>query len=587
MNWDQLRTIFWLRWRLTRNQWAKSGGLGAVFAALILAAAATLGGMSFIGGLLGGALGLREAKPVLLTGVWFGVVAGFLFFWLIGLVSELQRSETIDLQRLMHLPVALGQMFVVNYAASHLSLSIVLFVPGMIGLGLGLAYARGLTMLLLLPLVASMVFMITAWTYCLRGWLAAMMTNPRRRRAIIMGITMAFVLLGQLPNFYINVLGRTKRSPHPPGATPEEIQAARRKQQAAEKDKLNQLLAIQKFIPPFWVSVGAQNLAEQRVLPALLGTAGCFGLGAWGLRRAYRSTVRFYQGEAGGKAGSAKTATPEPASPVAVAKPSTSFLTWRVPGVPEQAGALALATFRSMLRAPEIKMAWGTSFLVTLILAATFLFRGSPSIPGAAKPFLATGSAVFSIFMLVQFFANQFGFDRDGFRALVLCPAERRLILLGKNLACVPAGLGFGLVLLTLMTVWLHLPPLVLVATLFQLVALFLLAGLAGNLLSILVPFRIQSGSMKPTKMPAGAMLLMIVCQLMFPLAMLPVLVPPLLEFLWRGAGWPEAVPVNLLLSMLFAALMVLIYWSALTPLGRLLQRRETRILNIVTAEVE
>lgn len=587
MNWDQLRTIFWLRWRLTRNQWARSGGLGAVFAALILAAAATLGGMSFLGGLLGGALGLREAKPVLLMGVWFGVVAGFLFFWLIGLISELQRSETIDLQRLMHLPVALGQMFVVNYAASHLSLSIVLFVPGMIGLGLGLAYSRGLTMLLLLPLAASMVFMITAWTYCLRGWLAAMMTNPRRRRAIIMGVTMAFVLLGQLPNFYFNVFGRAKRSSHPPGATQEEIQAARRKQQAAEKEKLNQLLAIQKFIPPFWVSVGAQNLAEHRVLPALLGTAGCFGLGALGLRRAYRSTVRFYQGETGGKAGSAKAAAPEPAAPVATAKPSTSFLTWRVPGVPEQAGALALATFRSMLRAPEIKMAWGTSFLVTVILAATFLFRGSPSIPVAAKPFIATGSVVFSIFMLVQFFANQFGFDRDGFRALVLCPAERRLILLGKNLACVPAGLGFGLILLGLMTAWLHLPPLVLAATLFQLVALFLLAGLAGNLLSILVPFRIQSGSMKPTKMPAGAMLLMIVCQLMFPLAMLPALGPPLLEFLWRGAGWPEAVPVNLLLSMLFAALMVLIYWSALTPLGRLLQRRETRILNIVTAEVE
>jgi len=30
-----------------------------------------------------------------------------------------------------------------------------------------------------------------------------------------------------------------------------------------------------------------------------------------------------------------------------------------------------------------------------------------------------------------------------------------------------------------------------------------------------------------------------------------------------------------------------LIYWLALTPLGRLLQRRETKILALVTVEVE
>jgi hypothetical protein len=32
---------------------------------------------------------------------------------------------------------------------------------------------------------------------------------------------------------------------------------------------------------------------------------------------------------------------------------------------------------------------------------------------------------------------------------------------------------------------------------------------------------------------------------------------------------------------------LALVYWQALGPLGRLLQRRETRILGIVTVEVE
>jgi hypothetical protein len=189
--------------------------------------------------------------------------------------------------------------------------------------------------------------------------------------------------------------------------------------------------------------------------------------------------------------------------------------------------------------------------------------------------------------MLIQFFGNQFGFDRDGFRALVLSPADRRLILLGKNLACLPAGVLGGLMLLVLSSLRLHPPPLVFVAAVLQLAAMLLLAGLAGNLCSILMPYRIQQGSMKPTKMPGLAIVTILVCQMLFPIAMAPAFVPPLAEFLWQKAGWPAAVPVNLILSAMLAAVLALVYWQSLGPLGRLLQRRETRILGSVTVEVE
>ena len=46
-------------------------------------------------------------------------------------------------------------------------------------------------------------------------------------------------------------------------------------------------------------------------------------------------------------------------------------------------------------------------------------------------------------------------------------------------------------------------------------------------------------------------------------------------------------VPVNLILSVLLAALAAFAYWQTLGPLGRLLQRRETKILGVVTVEVE
>ncbi len=232
-------------------------------------------------------------------------------------------------------------------------------------------------------------------------------------------------------------------------------------------------------------------------------------------------------------------------------------------------------------------MAWATSFIVTIVIGASFLLRATTNLPDAVKPFFATGSVVFPVFFLAQFFANQFGFDRDGFRALMLSPADRRLILLGKNLAALPVAATFGTLLIALTATRLHLPPLIILATLFQFASVLFMAGVAGNLLSILVPYRIQPGSMKPTKLPGLAMLVLMFCQMLFPMAMAPVFAGPLLELLWRRSDLPAFVPVNLICSALLCALMALLYWQTLAPLGRLLQRRETKILGVITVEVE
>jgi hypothetical protein len=68
---------------------------------------------------------------------------------------------------------------------------------------------------------------------------------------------------------------------------------------------------------------------------------------------------------------------------------------------------------------------------------------------------------------------------------------------------------------------------------------------------------------------------------------MVPAFVPALADILWHAAGWSNAVPVNLILSVALAGLAALAYWQALGPMARLLQRRETRILAVVTVEVE
>ena len=80
-----------------------------------------------------------------------------------------------------------------------MSLGLALMLPTMLGLTAGLVLNGGAEMALLVPLVLAFFLMITAWTYYLRGWLAALMVNQRRRRAVIMGVTMIVVLISQLP----------------------------------------------------------------------------------------------------------------------------------------------------------------------------------------------------------------------------------------------------------------------------------------------------------------------------------------------------------------------------------------------------
>src|SRR5437762_9031137 len=98
MNWSQMRTVLWLRWRLSRNQWSRRGGrLSAVLTliAVVASLAIALGGS--VAGTIAGASGLSKAPPLVMLLVWDAIIGVFLFIWAVGVLAEIQRSETIDL----------------------------------------------------------------------------------------------------------------------------------------------------------------------------------------------------------------------------------------------------------------------------------------------------------------------------------------------------------------------------------------------------------------------------------------------------------------------------------------------------------
>ena len=83
-------------------------------------------------------------------------------------------------------------------------------------------------------------------------------------------------------------------------------------------------------------------------------------------------------------------------------------------------------------------------------------------------------------------------------------------------------------------------------------------------------------------------MLLIAVSQmLLFPLVMAPVFLPAGLELLGKAFDWFPGAMLALVCTSLLAAFSAFLYWLTLEPLGRLLQWREQKILEVVTQEVE
>jgi ABC-2 type transport system permease protein len=213
--------------------------------------------------------------------------------------------------------------------------------------------------------------------------------------------------------------------------------------------------------------------------------------------------------------------------------------------------------------------------------------RRTSAIADNFKPFVATGAIVFMFLGMSQIVCNHFGFDRNGFRTLVLLPAPRKHILLGKNLAFLPTALGVGFILLVLVKIALKISLIVFLAAGLQLLAAFLLLSMMGNLSSVLIPYRVAAGSLKPTKSSTKTGLFIFLSRLLFPTVMAPIFFPALMGLLWSHVGWLPAGPTNLLLSAVLLALLIFFYRLSLAPLGNLLQRREKEILQVVTQEVE
>jgi len=613
VNAEQFRAFLWLHWRLRVNQIRRAGTLNAILLAILFAGALVTGLVLFVVFVLLGLFLLGRISPIRLMLVWDGLAFAFLFAWCTGVLTELQRSEVMALDKFLHLPISLRGIFVFNYLNSLISVSGVIFVPALLGCALGLAFSRGPAMLLLVPLLAGFVLMVTALTYQFQGWLAALMVNKRRRRTIIVILTGAMILTCQVPQL-LNFYGPWRRGQVDDAEVKKQVaeQMLKRSlaahsislqqyqeklaeieeqysedEQRSELEKLKVLEGwaklVNTMVPPGWLPLSAMELAKGEYYYPLLGFLGLTAMGGASLWRSYRTTLRLYTGQftAGARKHAAITVAAE------ARKPRARILVEKeLPWLSEQSAAIALASFRALLRAPEAKMILLTPIIFLVIFCGAF-FRGGSRVPEAARPTLVVAGMSMILLAMTQLLGNQFGFDRGGFRVFVLSPAQRKDILLGKNLAIAPVALGMGVLVALLVQFML---PMRIDFYLLQfplLLSIYLLFCLLTNSLSILAPSPIAAGTLKPANIRLVTVLLQASLVLLMPPLVGLTLLPVGLQLLLDWLDFLPGVPVGLIFGLLMSLGVGILYRYLVGLQGLWLQAREQKILGVVTTKTE
>ena len=601
MNWQHLRAFIWLHIRLRRNRMRRAGLAAVITEGIISLLSIFVAVIMFFAGLLIGALALSKASATSVMWVWDAYIVAFMFLWMSELVVQLQRGDLLSFDKFLHLPMSPSGLFLINYIASFSAVSVNAFLPGMIGLCIGLVFSKGPGMVLQFPVVVVFFAMVMAVAYQFRGWLATLMENKRRRRNVIAVVTLAFVLMFQLPGILIwtsspnrsvetGIREETAKLDRLLAAG--KIDADEYKQQAdainkkyrtrprqrgqTGQDVLRLATTLNQAVPLGWPALAAMTAVEGTILTSVL-VMGAMGLiGALSLSRSYRTTLRLYTGDFTSVHSVPRKAESD------TQRASVKFLEKRLPWISEHASAIALCGLRSLLRAPEAKMMLLTP--IGFVAVFGFIFRRVGSNPAEmVRPMLASSSMFMTLFGMIQLAGNIFGLDRNGFRAFVLAPASRRDILLGKNLSLLPIAVGFGLLGVIVLQIIFPMRVDYFFIVLIQTVPMYLAFCIQMNFLSMLAPMPLPQGSLRPANPKGLAILFHLASFVLFPVVMGMTLVPLGVEYLFHSSGWP----LYLLLTAIEVPVVAFFYSRLLTVQALVLQNREQKILEIVTTRTD
>ena len=119
-----------------------------------------------------------------------------------------------------------------------------------------------------------------------------------------------------------------------------------------------------------------------------------------------------------------------------------------------------------------------------------------------------------------------------------------------------------------------------------ELLSAYLIVCLVGNQMSILLPVncaaRFDAALRTPRCSACWPASLAMLGQLV---AFVPLVIPIGVDYLIHQFSWGQWIPAYLIISLLMALVLLFVYRNVLEYQGGLLQRRELRILEAVTAK--
>ena len=548
MNWGQFAALLKIRHQLSRNQGRKAGGLNLIlydiFRILVIVASITM----FFVAAIGGAIWFADAKPTGILTAWNVVIAMFTFFLLIELLQQVQQTEFVPIERLLHLPVTLEGAFFLNYVSSFNSKNIIVFAPMMIGMAVGMGIARGGLAWLALPLVLAFLFVVTTVCYQIRGWLAQLMKNKRTKSIVSVLIPLFFIAAMFLPRSFDSI------------------------------KNIGAMIRHDAIAPTGWLPLDIVNADQGSWISGVLGCGAMTVLGMASLFLAFKTSLKMHRGESG--SGNASKSSKQ-ISPTAAWEKKWMFRT--LPFTSEAASTVAMFNLRSLARAPEALMALLPLVALVVVGVPYLMGLNGLSLPDWLLPWLPMSVVIATMLGFPAFLFSSFSYDRDGFRAFVLSPIQRKDILLGKNWAVGLLTVISGWILLLILQILAPTGYLAFIANLLQVPITFFLLCVLGNAVSIFFPVGLKRGSMTPVNSSFIPVVVLYVTILLGPfLAIMPMNIAYGIPYVMQMLSGQSADWLYLTLTLIQFIVIGSGYVWSLGDLGRWLWEREPKILEIV-----
>jgi hypothetical protein len=594
--WNQILAIAEMQFRSRLNLMRRESWIGHIVKLIFAISIATSAIGVLMIALVGGFFLAHESSVDYYLLTWNGIAGFFLFAWIIYFSHDIFRSDTIPLQRVMHLPVSPAQAFGMNFFQTWCNLPMLYFLTSAIGLVVGESIKLGPLALWQLAPIFLHALMFTAVTSLLQARIAVWLVNPRTRRLVLVLIP---ALVGILSfGFAVSTSSLRERLPSPANVAqpkPSDPNESSSQSQNASQEVVvprplgsGRLVRTTRFLdavcPPMWIAACTDRTTSPRMTVVAL-MASMLAVSILALRSNYALTLKYYRNGFDFESNSKKL----------VVKPrgqlqqdsSLTFMESRFPGLDETYSSIVSMSWLSLSRSPEIKLSILLPLMQPVIMMMLFGRRGGPeNLHWQYVAILAL--TALGLFLSSGFLCNLFGIDRSGFRFWVLSPIERHTILHARNIAFgLPAlllsiAIGLGIALF-----W-DVSLLVMLESLFGLLAFFPLYLIVTNIMSILAPFPLPPGGMHPKEFSWKTLTMNLLLTLSLPFLLLWCCIPIGLEAVLQWT-WPEIPngPVALIGSVLIFWRSWTFYHKNLPLIGRLLQAREVDLLKIVTMHVE